>query len=118
MISPLSRRDRRQPWFVLALVVSLLFTQWLGFGHAIAHGNGLPEFSQANAQASSLPFHQKSSGNCAAIDAAALGTGVPLADVVIAVPTRADAPIALPLRTGRQRVFIAHFSSRAPPLNA
>ena len=33
-------------------------------------------------------------------------------------PAMADAPVAQPLRNGWHRLFTAHFSSRAPPLNA
>lgn len=121
MIPPLSRTDRRQPWLALLLVFSLLFTQWLGFGHAVAHGNGLPELVQATtkvANIGSLPEHQKSSSTCVALDAATLGAGVPMADYVPASTPLTNAPVTLPLRTGWHRLFTAHFNSRAPPLNA
>ncbi len=113
-----SRSNRRQPWLVLTLVLSLLFTQWLGFGHAIAHGNGLPELGLAKVKTGGFPFHQKSSAHCAAFDAAALGTGMPMADIVIAPSMLAQGAVVLPLPAGCHRIFIAHFSSRAPPLNA
>lgn len=118
----LPRIDRRRPWLALLLALSLLFTQWLGFGHAVAHGNnGLLELRQPTTDvgmAGGLPEHQKSSSTCVALDAATLGAGVPMADFVTAGTALTDAPIALPLRTGWHRLFTAHFSSRAPPLNA
>lgn len=112
------RTDRRRLWLALMLMLSLLFTQWLGFGHAIAHVNGLPEFSSAAPKTNGLPEHQKSSGACASLDAATLGAGVPVAAFVPALAALADGPIQLPLRSGWHRLFTAHFNSRAPPLNA
>ncbi len=123
MMPPLSRRDRRQPWLALLLMLSLLFTQWLGYGHAIAHGgNAQPEFglkiAKTTAEPGSPAGHQKSPGACASVDAATLGAGVPMADFVPAFATLANGPVTLPLRTGWHRLFTAHFSTRAPPLNA
>ncbi len=112
------KTDRRHHWLALTLILSLLFTQWLGVSHAVAHGNGLPELKQATAKALGLPDHAKSSGACAALDAATLGAGPPAVDFVPAFATLDDGPVALPLRTGWHRLFVAHFSSRAPPLNA
>ncbi len=117
MTLPLRNADRRHAWLALMLVLSLLFTQWLGFGHAIAHGNSLPDFSQPAAKVGSLQDHQKSSGICAALDAATLGFAVPAAAFAPALAAMTDGPIALPLRTGWHRLFTAHFSSRAPPQN-
>ncbi len=118
MMPSVSRRNRRQPWLVLMLVLSLLFTQWLGFGHAIAHGSSLPELGSTKVKTGSFPFHQKSSAHCAAFDAATLGTGIPMADVAIAPTMLGQGAVVLPSPAGRPHTFIAHFSSRAPPLNA
>lgn len=121
MTLPLSQPDRRRPRLALLLVLCLLFAQWLGLGHAVAHGNGLPDagkISKVSAQAGSPIEHQKSAGNCAAIDAATLGAGVPMADFAVTLAPLADQPAVLPLRHGWHRLFTAHFSSRAPPLNA
>ncbi len=117
MTPPLPRIERRHPWLAIMVVLSLLFTQWLGFGHAIAHGNGLPEFSQSKAKVGALPEHQKSSSTCAALDAATLAAGMPMTSFAIAFTALAGGPIILPLRTGWHRLFTAHFSSRAPPSN-
>ncbi len=118
MTSPLRQADRRHAWLAITLMLSLLFAQWLGFRHAIAHGNSLPAFSQSASKTGSLQDHQKSSGICAALDAAALGCAVPMANFSPALAVGAEGPVALPLRTGWHRLFTAHFSSRAPPLNA
>ena len=111
------RTDRRRHWLALTLMLSLLFAQWLGFGHAVAHGNGLPEVKQAAAKALGLPDHSKASGACAALDAATLGAGLPTADFIPAFAVLDHGPVTLPLRTGWHRLFTAHFSSRAPPLD-
>ncbi len=112
------RTDRRRHWLALTLILSLLFVQWIGFGHSIAHGNGLPELRQTAAKAIGLPDHQKAAGACAALDAATLGAGLPTADFVPAFAVPDHGPVTLPLRAGWHRLFTAHFSSRAPPLNA
>ncbi len=105
----------------LLLVLSLLFAQWLGYVHAFAHSGGTgesTEFVQATQSPDGTFGHAKSAGACAAFDAAALGTGLhgPALQLLAALP--ADGPVALPPRTGWHRLFTAHFSTRAPPLNA
>lgn len=110
------RTDRRR-WLALTLVLSLLFTQWLGLAHAVAHGSGAPEYRPLVLKTAGLFDHQKSSAACAALDAAALGAGVNTSAFVPALPALAEDPAVLPLCAGRDRFFNAHFSSRAPPLN-
>ncbi len=112
------KTDRRHHWLALTLILSLLFSQWLGFGHAVAHGNGSPEFRQATVKVAGLPDHQKASGACAALDAATLAAGLPTPDFIPALAVLTHGPVTLPLRAGWHRLFTAHFSTRAPPLNA
>jgi len=61
MTPPMPKTDRRHHWLALTLILSLLFSQWLGFGHAVAHGNGSPEFRQATVKVAGLTDHQKAS---------------------------------------------------------
>lgn len=112
------RTDRRRSWLALTLMLSLLFSQWLGFGHAVAHGNLLPEARATAVKTVGLPDHQKASGVCAALDAATLGAGLPTASFIPVFTPLEQGPVALPLRAGWHCLFTAHFSSRAPPLNA
>jgi hypothetical protein len=113
-----SRPHRRIAAFSVLLALSLLFTQWLGYAHAIAHAGGLPELESSSQIKAEAFDHAKASGACSALDALALGAGLQ-STVLAPLPTMAaDAPIVLPPRAGHHRLFTAHFSSRAPPLNA
>ncbi len=116
-MSPFTLHDRRGALMGMLLVLSLLLTQWLGYAHAIAHAGGAPEFKKAALAGSALE-HAKSASACAAFDAATLGAGT-LNSMLPALPVvREGGPVILPLRSGWHRQFSAHFSSRAPPLNA
>lgn len=103
------------------LLLSLLFAQWLGHTHAFAHGGAGSDVMQS-ADASSSPDglfeHTKSAGNCAAFDAATLGLALHAAAPPPLLSLPAGSPSSLPLRSGWHRLFTAHFSTRAPPLNA
>ncbi len=100
----------------MLLAVSLLFSQWLGYAHAIAHAGVGAEPVKAYAGVSD---HVKSAGACAALDAAALGAGLQGAGLAPLAALAASEPVVLPLRSGWHRLFTTHFSSRAPPaLNA
>lgn len=118
MTFPLPQSERRRPWLALMLMLCLLLAQWLGLGHAVAHGNGLPDASKVTTKAGGLLEHQKSTASCAALDAATLGAGVPVAEFTFTLAALVDQPAVLPLRSGWHRLFTAHFSTRAPPLNA
>ncbi len=109
--------NRRRAFMGMLLALSLLFTQWVGYAHAIAHAGGATEFTKV-AQAGSPLEHAKSASACAAFDAATLGAGT-LNSALPTVPVvQESGPVVLPLRAGWHRQFSAHFSSRAPPLNA
>lgn len=106
------------------LVLCLLLAQWVGYAHAIAHwhglGNGGAHLLQAERIADGSPVfdHQKSSGACAAFDAATLGAG--LCHSGLALPA-VHVPQLPPVAQDTQRwlpAFSPLFSTRAPPLNA
>jgi len=102
----------------VVLMLSLLFAQWLGYGHAIAHADGLNEATRVESAKAGAADHQKTASTCAAFDAATLGAGLhspPLA--LAAIPTPSFAPAAC-TPVGHAPAFFAHFSSRAPPLKA
>lgn len=117
-----ARRPRRIAFLGMLLALSLLFMQWLGYAHAVAHGiphTGAPSEFESAAQLKTDAFdHAKSSGACASLDALALGAGLQSAALPTLPAIAHDAPAALPLRAGWHRLFNAHFSTRAPPLNA
>lgn len=116
-MNPPLMHKRRSALMGMLLALSLLFTQWLGYAHAIAHAGGVTEFTQV-VQAGGALEHAKSASACAAFDAATLGAGT-LNSILPAAPVvQENGPVALPLRAGWHRQFTAHFSSRAPPLNA
>ncbi len=111
------RVRHRSALFGILLALSLLLTQWLGYAHAIAHAGNAAEFAKAG-QAGGPFEHARSAGACAGFDAATLGAGT-LNSVLPLLPViRESGPVDLPLRSGWHRQFSAHFSSRAPPLNA
>ena len=100
------------------LALGLLFTQWLGYAHAIAHA-GLQGEQEIVASTQGDGFgHAKSASACAALDAVALGVGMQTALPAPLASSAADGIPAHPLRTGWRVPFNAPFSSRAPPLNA
>lgn len=110
-------RNRRHALIGMLLALSLLLTQWLGYAHAIAHAGGLAEFTKVTQDDGSFE-HAKSASACAEFDAATLGAGT-LNSALPPLPAVAESgPVILPLRSGWHRQFSAHFSSRAPPLNA
>lgn len=117
---PRSPRSKRSTALIgMLLAVSLLFSQWLGYGHAIAHAGVAAEPLKAAQAYAGVADHAKSAGTCAALDAAALGAGLQGAGLPPLPAMAADGPVTLPLRSGWHRLFTAHFSSRAPPrLNA
>lgn len=118
MIPHPARQPRRSAALGVLLAISLLLTQWLGYAHAIAHAGAPAEYAAAP-MVKGDPFdHAKSASACAALDAMALGMGLQSTGLPPLPPAVADSPVAQPLRTGWHRLFTAHFSSRAPPLNA
>ncbi len=107
------------------LVLCLLLAQWVGYAHAIAHWHGqgsnavhLQKAERVADAGTGLFDHQNASGTCIALDAVALGAGP--CSSGLALPA-VHAPQLPPVALAEQRwlpAFSAHFSTRAPPLNA
>ncbi len=100
----------------LALILSLLFTQWLGYAHLIAHADGVNEATRIESAKSGIPDHQKTASACAAFDAAALGASLHTPDIILAVRHSASFVPQAASPAGHAPAFFAHFASRAPPL--
>ena len=101
----------------LLLVLSLLFTQWLGISHAIFHASQNSVVSIANVEpvVGDIFDHQKSSSFCSLFDAAALGAAVhakPCTAPAFFTPTKYEQSS---FRLGWIQPFSVYFSSRAPP---
>ena len=101
----------------LLLVLSLLFTQWLGISHAIFHASQNSVVSIANVEPvfGDIFDHQKSSSFCSLFDAAALGAAVhakPCTAPAFFTPTKHEQSS---FRLGWIQPFSVYFSSRAPP---
>lgn len=114
----LRKPHRHAALLSLALMLSLLFTQWLGYAHLIAHADGVNEASRIENAKSGIPDHQKTASACAAFDAATLGAGLHTPDIRLTIaPSASFAPQAA-LPASHAPAFFAHFASRAPPLKA
>jgi hypothetical protein len=104
---------------IIALVIALLFAQWLGQMHRVAH-DGLKtantELSSSTSQISHLVAHLGDSSNsCAAFDAATLSAGICTASIAIPVlPNLHELALWIAFAS-RSAPFTAHFNSRAPP---
>ena len=101
----------------LLLVLSLLFTQWLGISHAIFHASQNSVVSIANFEpvVGDTFDHQKSSSFCSLFDAAALGVAVhatPCTAPAFFNPTQHEQSS---FQLGWIQPFSVYFSSRAPP---
>lgn len=101
----------------LILVLSLLFTQWLGISHAIFHASQNTVVSIANVDpvVDDTFDHQKSSSFCSLFDAAALGVAVhatPCTAPAFFTPTQHE---QIGFRLSWIQPFSIFFSSRAPP---
>lgn len=99
-------------------MLSLLFTQWLGYAHLIAHADGVNEATRIESAKSSIPDHQKKASACAAFDAAALGASLHTPHIVLAVSASVSFVPQTASPAGHAPAFFAHFASRAPPLKA
>ena len=109
---------RASAWAVLWLVLSLLFTQWLGYAHAVGHAGARTEAlsSQGPSGLQSLSFdHQKAGSTCASLDAATLGASLHNAAFVLLLLPAAAALAAAIAKPSWLQAFTALFSSRAPP---
>jgi hypothetical protein len=105
---------------ITALVMALLFAQWLGQMHRIAHEGLRTAQAETSTNNSTsivqLVAHLGDSGHsCAAFDAATLSAGICTASVAMPVLPN-DHELALWIAfASRSTPFTAHFHSRAPP---
>ena len=120
------RRTNRQRAFIgTLLVLCLLLAQWVGYAHAIAHVHGQGNagthaaIADRGTDTSPAPFeHQKASGACAALDAAALGAGLCSTGLVLQALHAPQLPRVERAAQPWLPAFAPHFATRAPPLNA
>ncbi len=99
-------------------MLSLLFAQWLGYTHAVAHAGLVSEALVAELPTDGTLNHSQAAGSCAAFDAATLGAGMH-SDVPALVVVRQGVARCAPLApASAPSRFLARFSSRAPPLTA
>jgi hypothetical protein len=116
-------RSHRADLLSALLIVSLLFVQWSGLTHAVAHA-GNTAIVSADAAESSMPAgsggfdHQKSASSCAALDAATLGVALPSPSFPTVLQSAVAKAITQAATTSWITPFRAHFSPRAPPLKA
>lgn len=108
--------------FVVWLIASVLFAQWLGFQHAIAHaqlasyGPALDYTQQVTvAKAIGLEHHHLSKP-CAVYDAATLGATLPATPLQLTPLLSRAVNLISPTPPTWQAVCTALFRSRAPPL--
>ena len=109
------------PWLALWLALCLMFAQWLGYTHAIAHAGAKAESlisqSAQSGQSISSFDHQAASNACASLDAAALGASLHSPAFMPLLALLADTIQSTSHPAGWLQHFIALFSSRAPPLH-
>jgi hypothetical protein len=102
----------------LWLVLCLLFAQWLGYAHAISHSSIQPEVISSNNSLISYSGcfdHQQAGHSCALIEAGTLGATLTVPFFQITAVAPPSFILANLMRFGFQQVFVALFSSRAPP---
>ena len=102
----------------VALIISVLFAQWLGYAHWVAHADSINEATRLEVTKAGIADHQKTASACAAFDAATLGASLHTPALTLAaVPLPSLTPEAA-TPAGNAPAFFIHFSSRAPPLKA
>lgn len=104
---------------ITALVMALLFAQWLGQMHRVAHDGLQAVISQVSSDTSpvsQLVAHLgDASHSCAAFDAATLAAGICTAAMAVPVLPNLHALALWIAFASRSTPFTAHFHSRAPP---
>jgi len=102
----------------LWLVVCLLFAQWLGYSHAINHAGtqSEPLVSQSTPNSYSGCFdHQHAGHSCTLLEAGTLGASLTPTNFEITVLALPCFIVASAMCFGFQQIFVALFSTRAPP---
>jgi hypothetical protein len=100
------------------LVLCLLFSQWMGYAHAINHAGLQTEsvFNQHRQISYNSGFdHQQANHSCASLDASSLGASItlPFYDSRVIAPKTIRIVAKPP--SGWQQLVNTPFSSRAPP---
>ncbi|MCE2871011.1 MAG: hypothetical protein LW714_06320 [Oxalobacteraceae bacterium] len=102
----------------LWLVFCLLFAQWLGYAHAINHAGtqSEPLVSQSAQNSYAGCFdHQHAGHSCTLLEAGTLGASLTAASFQITAIAPPYFIVASAMCFGFQQIFIALFSTRAPP---
>lgn len=99
----------------MALMLCLLFAQWLGYAHLVAHAEGLNDATTIESTKSGITDHQKTASACAAFDAATLGASLHTAALTLAAASQPSLTPVAAVPAGNAPAFFIHFSSRAPP---
>jgi len=96
------------------LLICLLFSQWLGLIHTIAH-SGIGGSQAISASGWEPIEHSESDSNCAAFYAATLGASLHTSGLLVVTAIHGSAAVHLPIPDGVARLTIRHFNSQAPP---
>jgi hypothetical protein len=118
-------RKSAQRWLLSAVTIALVGAQSLGLNHRIEHGTATGWSSSAAIESVDHPQHatatakpaepQSGKHDCAAIDALALGDGLPL--VALQAPITPQAAERIDHRNSHsaQPLRLQPFQARAPP---
>jgi hypothetical protein len=111
--------SRRQLNCCIALVWSLLFSQFFGLQHRIDHTRWPASFSQTKIDGVKVgPYtsgYIDSTHSCIALDALSLANCVSSTLQLVVPQITAATPLAVHLFHPWKALFVAHFRSRAPP---
>ena len=125
MVRRVLRKSTRR-WLLTAVAIALVGAQSLGLHHRIEHGTATGWSSSAAIEPVDVHEHvaanaepgepESNEHNCAAIDALALGDGLPL--VALQAPTTSQAPERVDHRNthSAQPLRLQPFQARAPPV--
>ncbi len=99
----------------LFVALALLFAQWAGVQHRIAHAGLLHE--HAHASSAHIDDDDRNAGHsCAAFDAATVGDSIHISQFVSPLITSAQVLALWAAFISWDAPLTAYFSSRAPPL--
>lgn len=96
------------------MALALLFAQWMGVQHRIAHAGPLHE--HAHASSAHTYDDRDADHSCAAFDAATIGDSVHMNPFVSPLITSAQVLALWAAFISWDAPLTAYFSSRAPPL--
>jgi hypothetical protein len=99
----------------LFVVLALLFAQWAGVQHRIAHAGLLHEHAHAGASSAHIDDDRDTGHSCAAFDAATVGDSIHISPFVSPLITSAQVLALWAAFISWDAPLTAYFSSRAPP---